>query len=340
VPIPADVARSPGYRQAVKILYLLLALTVVGVCGLRLVTGAGWIDCLYMTVITLSTVGYEDPVHLGPAGKLFISGYLVCGLGVFTYSAFTLGQWLVSAELQRYWERRRMDQVIGGLKGHYIVCGFGRVGRYVCNELASQKVPFVVIERSPEGLAACSEKGYFHLPGDATDDKVLREAGIQRAAAVAAVLPDDADNVYIALSARMISDDVRIVARASDERVAEKLHRAGADRIVSPIASGATKIARFLLNPNMEDFLDIAAGRGEELELADVQVSEGSSYVGRRLDETDLRRRGIIVLCIRRADGSRLVPPPRDAEIRARDLLFLFGAAPAVKEVVRDMKPR
>lgn len=338
MPFPADL-RHPGTRQAVRVAALLVALTGIGVLGLRIIEGADWLDCFYMTVITLSTVGYEDPVTLGPAGRLFISLYLIGGFGLFTYSAFTLGQWLTSDDLRRLWERRHMHRGIDRLSGHHVVCGFGRMGRLICEQLDRDGAAFVVVERDGGRLDLCRERGWPHVEGDATDDDVLRRAGLGRAAAIAAVLPSDADNVYVTLSARPLAPAVRIVARASEEAAAHKLRRAGADRVVSPLASGAAKISRFLVDPNMEEFLDVAAGRGEQLELADFGVPAHSPFAGRRLAEIEPRQRGLMVLCIRRRDGTRLVPPPPDAELQPGDQLFLFGPAAAVRRAAEELAP-
>ncbi len=207
-----------GFRQIGRVLLLLVGLTVVGAVGFRVIEGASWLDCFYMTVITLSTVGYEHVIRPSDAGKIFIAVYLICGLGVFTYSAFTLGQWVVGIELGQFWERRRMEKAVDELVHHSIVCGFGRMGRLICEELTAQHASFVVIERNPAAVATCVDRGWLYIVGDATDDEVLQAAGITRAAAVAASLPSDADNVFVALSARMLSSKVRIVgARVKTE---------------------------------------------------------------------------------------------------------------------------
>ena len=329
-----------GLHQALRITGLLFALTATGMLGFRVVSpDSSWLDCFYMTVITLSTVGFEHVVPATPAVKIFISGYLLIGLGVFTFSAFTLGQFLASDELRHMLEQRRMEQQMNRLSGHHIICGIGRMGRLICEELAAQQMQFVVVDTSSDALAVCRERGWLYLEGDATDDDVLRDAGIDRAASVAAALPADGDNVYVALSARMLSEQVQIVARATEEKAVEKLRRAGADKVVSPLASGATKVARFLISPGVEEFLDVASGHGDELSLADVRVPSECPLLGKRLNETDFRRRGLIVLCIRRDEGEQLVPPPPDADIRANDLLFLFGTAAAVRAAVMEILP-
>ena len=172
--------------------------------------------------------------------------------------------------------------------------------------------------------------------GDATDDAVLKRAGIERARSLASVLPTDADNVYVTLSARMLAPDLQIVARATEEKAVEKIQRAGATRVVSPFSSGAQKMARFMLTPSIEDFLEIADARGD-LELADVQITPESPYVGKRLQQTDLAKKGVMIIGIRRASGERLMPPPGSAEIQAGDWLFAFGSSDAVNSLIGEI---
>lgn len=324
-----------AYRQLLVIVVLLTLLTAFGTIGLRLITGAGWFDCLYMAVITLTTVGYGESIPLGTGGRVFIIGFLICGVGIFTFSIFTLGQWVVNARMQQFWQRRRMQQAIDRMENHFIVCGAGRMGSTICEQLHQRKQPFVVIESSgSRAEVVCEQRGWPSVVGDATDDQTLLRAGVQRARALASVLPTDADNVYVVLSARMLAAELQIIARASDEKAVEKLERAGATRVVSPFASGAMKMARFMLTPSIEDFLDIADGQGHQLELADIQITGDSPFVGRTLAECDLRRLGVIVLGIRRANGERLMPPAGTSTILAGDSLFAFGSSQAVNEML------
>jgi voltage-gated potassium channel len=294
-----------------------------------------WVDCVYMAVTTLTTVGYEEVVPLDQLGRVFVMVYLAIGFSVFTYGAFQIGQWIMSAEIQSLFERRRMDKQIQDLRDHYIVCGVGRMGRTICSHLHERGKPVVVIDVDEERLKSRLPGGCLYVHGDATDDQTLRRAGIERARALATVLPTDADNVYVVLSARILSSRLEIIARAGSDAAALKIQRAGANRVVSPYSAGALKIARFMVNPNIEDFLDIADQRGRgDLELADVQIAAGSPYVGRKLADTDLHRLGIIVVGIRRANGQRLMPPPTDTAIEAGDCLFAFGGTAAMNQMI------
>ncbi|NNJ25871.1 potassium channel family protein [Alienimonas chondri] len=314
---------------------MLVGLTAAGIVGFRMTESYNWLDAAWLAIVTLTTVGaYDEP--LSPNGKLFAMGYLFCGLGVASYSLFALGQTVVSTEFHRLWERRRMIQRIEAMSGHSVVCGLGRMGQGVCEYLARRERAFVVIDKDEDLLQeVCADRGWAWVAGDAADDAVLKEAGVDQAASLTTALPTDAENLYVVLSARLLSDKLQIVARATEERAILKLERAGADRVVSPLASGAVKMARFMLNPHVEDFLAIADDRDSDLELADVTIAEGSYLCGRSLKESGLSERGLMVVGIRRGDGERLMPPPPDAVLSAGDCLFTFGKGAAINSLTQ-----
>jgi voltage-gated potassium channel len=209
------------------------------------------------------------------------------------------------------------------------------MGVAICEHLHTRKRKFVVIDFDAARLNEVAKpRGWLHIHGDATDDNVLIAARLPHATALATVLPTDADNVYVVLSARMQSAKLQIIARSSSDDAMKKLQRAGATRVVSPFSTGAVKMARFMLNPGVEDFLEIADRHGSPLELADVQMSAGNPLVGKSLDKTDLRQRGVIVIGIRRENGERLLPPPSSAIIQAGDSLFVFGSSTAVNAMI------
>lgn len=326
--------------RILSIVGLVLALTTVGAIGFHVTTSSEWLDSFYLAVITLTTLGSRDAGD-DPATKVFVMGYLVGGLSIFTYSAFQIGQLVVNAGFRQMLEKRRMQREMRKLTGHFIICGMGRMGRTICEFLAHRNYQFVVVDRDEELLEGYSkEQGWHTLMGDATDDDVLLAAGIETARSLATVLATDADNVYVVLSARMLSADVQIVARASDENAVNKLERAGATRVISPFSSGAVKMARFMLSPSIEDFLEITDLHGAELELADIQIAAGSEYVGKPLSETDLRERGVMIIGIRRQNGERLLPPPGSAVIQAGDSLFAFGSTEAVNSMIAGCEQR
>ncbi len=330
---------SPILRSIAIKFGLLLGLAGGGACVIRWLRGSSWLESMYLAFITLSTLGSRD-VAEGPhenALMVFMMVYVVLGLSAFAYLAADLGRLILNAEFRKLIERHRMDRSIATLKNHFIVCGLGRMGTSICQYLHDRQQPFVVIDTDEDQLAeVCGSRGWLYEEGDATSDNVLRRAGILEARSLATVLPTDADNIYVVLSARLLSAKLQIVARASDETAIEKMQRAGATRVISPFSSGAVKMARFMLSPSIEDFLEITDKRGGELELADVQIRETSRYVGKKLADTDLRDRGVMVIGIRRASGEKLLPPPGTAIILAGDSLFAFGSSAAVNAMIGE----
>lgn len=323
-------------RTMLTTIGLLVALTVIGTVGFRLTTESSWLNSVYMAIGTLTTLGSRDPAT-NTASTIFVIAYMIAGLGIFTFSAFEFGSWVVSADFHKVLERRRMQKRISNLENHSIVCGQGRMGLAICEYLTDRGRSIVVVDHNEDRIApVCREHGWPFIIGDATDDDVLKSAGVDRATSLTTVLATDADNLYVVLSARMLNPQIKIIARAVDEKAVEKLERAGATRVVSPFRTGAVKMARFMLNPSIEDFIEIADSRGNEIELADIQISADSVYVGRKLMETDLRDRGVMVIGIRRESGERLMPPPGDALIQAEDCLFVFGNADAVNGILDD----
>ncbi len=313
---------------------LLLTVTLFGTVGFRLTGGHPWLESLYLAIITLTTLGSRDAAQ-STATMVFVIVYLMVGMGIFTFSAFQLGSWIVSADFRAMLEKRRMQNEISQLDEHSIVCGLGRMGQTICEYLNERNRPFVVVDRNEDRLAPiCREHGWAYIVGDATSDDVLQAAGVDRASSLTTVLSTDGDNLFVVLSARMLNSDLKIIARAADEDSVSKFERAGATRVVSPFSTGAAKMARFMLNPSIEDFIEIADSRGNELELADIQLEESNPLVGHKLMETDLRDRGVMVIGIRRASGDRLMPPPGDAVLNPGDCLFVFGNADAVNSIL------
>jgi len=323
-----------AFRRPIIIVSLLTLLIFGGMLGFHWVTGATWLESLYYAVITLTTLGCRDPAS-DAKSMSFIIVYLGIGLGIFSYSLFTLGQSLLDPRFRLFWKRRRIMNEIETLSDHHIVCGFGRMGRTICEYLSKRQRPFVVIDNDVDLLDNhCSARGWLYIPGDATDDIFLKQAGIERAKALASVLPSDADNTYVVLSAHMLNSNMQIVARASDEKAIEKIERAGATRVISPFSSGGMKMARFMINPSVESFMEVADEHDSDLELVEVEVSESSPLVGKMLSETKLSEGGVMILAIRRVDGERLLPPPGQTIIQPGDDLFAFGQTEKVVDLI------
>lgn len=315
----------------------LATFTLIGAIGFRVTEGWDWLQCVYEAVIIMTTVGLSatSQSELNPSTKIFIILYLLGAIGLFSYSISHIGNQLLSLQLHGILEQRRMDRSLQKLHEHYIVCGYGRMGKTICQYLQSRGKPFVVIENSDDRVQEIrQQEGWLLVSGDATDDAILQKAGISRAKSLATVLPTDADNIYVTLSARLQNEGIQIIARASDEKAVIKMQRAGATRVVSPFSSGAVKIARFMLNPSIEDFLEVTNDEGSQLELADVAIGQHSPFIGRKLMETDLQARGVMIIGIHRVSGERLMPPRGSTTIEAGDNLIVFGSSQAVNWMI------
>lgn len=320
-------------------LALLILITGIGVAGYMAISGMSFLDALYMTVITLSTVGYREVVPLTPAGQIFTMALIFCGLGVVLYGASLVAGDVIEGRLQRVVGRRRVERRIEHLTDHYVVCGFGRMGRIVCKELAAKPVPFVVVERDPESLRLIEQEHYLCVDGDATEDAVLGRAGIERARGLVSALSRDEDNVYVTLSARQLKPDLLIVARAEDERSETKLLRAGATRVVSPYVIGGARMAGALLRPTVLDVIDLATHhRSIELRIEELAVGPAAFAAGTTLRDSGLREQlGLIVIAIKKASGEMVFNPAADVLIDAGDRLVLMGQQGSLQELERRL---
>jgi voltage-gated potassium channel len=318
----------------------IVGVTGIGVAGYMLICGMGFTDALYMTVITLTTVGYREVVPLGPAGQYFTMALLVGGLGIVLYSATLVARDLIEGELQRVFGRRRVQRQIAHVHDHVIVCGYGRMGRIVCKELAAKPAPFVVVDRDADVLGHAEADGCLCVEGDATEDGVLTAAGIARATGLVAALSTDADNVYVVLSARELNPQLAIVARAEDERSERKLLHAGATRVVSPYVIGGHRMAHALLRPAVLDVIDLATHyRSIELQIEELQVPAGAFCDGKTVAESGVREAlGLIVIAIKRAADEMLFNPASDARIEAGDRLVLIGQTGSLRELERRLR--
>jgi len=306
---------------------LLLALVFAGgTLGYRLIEKAGWWDSFYMTVITLTTVGYREVFSLSRGGEVFTVALLLAGIGLILLVATEVARMVLAGELRRAFGQARRSRMIEKLSGHEIVCGWGRMGGAVVDELRRGHQPFVVIERNPEKVRSLQEKGVSVLAGDATSEATLRAAGIARARGLVACLNDDAHNVYTVLTARSLNPELFIVARATEDGAESRILQAGANRVVNPYHLGGLRLAHLLLKPAVVDFLEFSLGpAGHELQLEQVVLSPASPAIGRTLAELDLRRRwGVAVAAVRR--GESLFPNPEpDLRLEAGDTLVVLG---------------
>ena len=311
---------------------------LVAVGGFVLVVGAGTIgyiiiegwsvtDAVYMTIITLSTVGFQEVHRLSDAGRGFSIFLIISGTGVMVYTLTTVVQYILEGHLVSIWGRRRMKERIAKLKDHIILCGYGLVGREVARVFESEGVPFVIIDQDPQVVALAAESGYLCLEGNATaSDEILAEAGIQRARALVAALGDDADNVYLTLSARQLRPDLFIVARAATSESEPKLRRAGANRTMSPYGIGGRRLAMLTLRPLVVDFVDTTMrSRSGELTLENVRLSPSSPVVGKTIRHGQAYCQGASILAVQKRNGRLITNPPQDTALDVLDELVVIG---------------
>jgi len=328
-------------RRVLWGIYALAAIIIVGTVGYIVIEGWAFLDALYMTIITITTVGYAEVQPLSTSGQIFSIFLIIGGVGGALYTLTAIIGYIIEGQFGTTLERRRMKARIAQLKEHFILCGYGRVGEEIARKFTEEGVPFIIIDNQPERIALAEQAGYLYLQGDATSDEVLREAGIEQARGLVAAVGEDADNTYITLSARGLRPELFIEARASSEEAETKLKRAGANRIVSPQGIGGQHMAMLALRPAVVDFIDtVTHGRGRELQLEDVGIGKNSSLVG--LTMKDARSKtGIAILATRKKSGKFLTNPADEEIIEDGDRLIVIGTKKrlaALEEVLEGVE--
>jgi voltage-gated potassium channel len=318
-------------------LTLVLTVVVIGTIGYHWLwrhVGGTWMDALFMTVTTITTIGYGEIRPLDTAGRLFTIFLAVTGIGSLFYTLGVIMEYLVGVRLADPLGRRKMQRRIDALTSHVIVAGMGRVGRQAAIELHAAETPFVVVDPSEAALQYAAERGYLALVGDATRDEVLERGGITRARGLIVTTGSDATNVYVVLSARVLNPALHIVARAADEAGVTKLVRAGANRAVSPYVIGGHRLAHLMLSPVVVDFFETALRRGKDaLNIEDLAMGQDSPSLGQTLDTLNIRRAtGATVLVVIR-DGNPVVSPPGDLALTAGDRLLALGTGEQLRRL-------
>jgi voltage-gated potassium channel len=302
-------------------------LTALGTFGYHMVEGWAWFDALYMTVITITTVGFLEVHPLSHAGRTFTMLLALGGIFTLFYAATEAIRAIVSGEVRSVLGRQRMQRSLAEIRDHFVVCGFGRMGHLVCREFSSLGLPFVVIDREASLLRDFSLPHGIPLVGDATSDEVLRMAGAERARGLVTAAASDADNLYVTMSARFLNDKLFIVARAEEEAAEKKLRRAGANRVVSPYVIGGQRVALAVLRPAVMDFIELATSKEHmELQIEEAEIASGSRLAGLSLKASQLRQDlGIIIVAIKKPDGRMLFNPAPETVLSAADVLITLG---------------
>ena len=341
---------EPNGKRVMKATSAVLIAITVGTIGFKLLATneASLFDCFYMTIITLSTVGYAEVVSLNTAGHLFASVLIVMGMGALIYFGSTIVALWVETDLQQVRRRKKMQKDIDALRGHVIVCGCGTTGSRVVEELMDTQTPFVVLDSNPEAInamvqsyaAAQNKKGLpLHINGDATEDKILFQAGIERASGLVAALRSDKDNLYLIFSSRQLNPDLRIVARAMEKDAPPKMIRAGANRVVAPNILGGLRIASEMIRPDVTEFLDIMLREKEQNHrIEQVTLPVNSPLIGRKLSDSRIRKAtDILVIAIRNSDGTFEYNPGPDTVLREETTLVVLGAMESILKLRKSL---
>lgn len=323
-------------RNRLRLALVLIASVIfTGVAGFHYIEGWPWFDGLYMTLITMTTVGYGETHPLSPAGKVFNIFLILAAVMAGGFLVATSTQAMLEFELSHFLGRRRMERELAKLKDHFIICGAGRVGRTVAREFRARQVPCVIIEVDPKRVQWALEERIPVVIGSGHSDADLKQARIESARGLVAAVTSDADNLYIVLTARGMNKELKIIARASEEEATPKLLRAGANEVVSPYHFVGRRIAHLLLQPHVIDFIEAAFGpQRMDIQIEEVRVSEGSGLAGKTLAATDIRQTTtVLVLALKHPDGSLNFNPTAEAVIEAGDCLIAVGSVDHLKKL-------
>ena len=320
-----------------------LALVIIGTLGYRFIEEKyTFFDALYMTVITLTTIGYEETHKLTTKGRVFTIFLILGGVFGFVYSATEIIRIVVSGELAEIYGKQKMERELTKIHDHIIVCGYGRMGHLVCKEFSRLGRPFVIIDRSADELKDFELPHGIALVGDATSDDMLRHAGIERAHYLVTVMASDADNLFTTMSARLLNGKLVIVARVEDMQSEQKLKRAGANRVVSPYQIGGTRVAHAVLKPTVVDFIELTTRTEHiELQLEETKIEPNSILAGCNLRDTRLRaEHQIIIVAIKKKTGHMLFNPPPETILEVGDILVAMGSREHLGTLDQLAKPK
>ena len=313
--------------KIIKGLVILIIIIAVGSTGYMAIEGWSFFDSFYMTVITITTVGYGEVQNLSEAGRFFTVVLIIVGMGIIIYIVGMFAEAMVDLQLRKMLGRRKLDQQIKKIKDHYIICGFGRIGKVISKELASKRISMLVIDNNPDSREILELEGIPYIIDDATSEDVLLEAGIERSRGLISVVASDSDNLFITLTARGLNHSAFIIARADEEKSEKKLMRAGADKVFLPYIIGGHKMAQSITKPAVTDFLEFTVhNRDMGLEMEEVKVSKGSRLNGLKLMESGIRQEmDIIIVAIRKKTGRMEFNPSSETPIEAGDTLIALG---------------
>ena len=313
---------------------ILLCVIMVGTMGFHFLEGWPLFESLYATISTISTVGYGDFVPETSGGRFFTIFLIIFGVGTMLYTAGLFAETMFEGRLRLILGRGKLERAIARLHNHYIICGCGRIGYLISRELTEAKVPFVVVDNNQDVLQKIEDDGFIYYKGDATEDKTLIGAGIKRAKGVVCVLPTDAENLYVILTAKELNPDLFVLSRSEEESSESRLMRAGADRVMSPYTLGGMRMAMAILRPAMLDFIEITTMRQNlELRMEELSICDGSPIIGKSLEESEIRSRyGLIIVAVKKDTGKMIFNPLANYVIEKGDKMIAMGEDKSVAQ--------
>jgi len=317
---------------------LLFVLMVLGgAVGYMVIEGWSFTDALYMTVITLSTVGYGEVQRLSSTGRMFTIVLIILGVGFAFYLAGSIIRFMVEGRIREILGRRKLERKINAQKGHYIICGYGRVGTAICETLGPKPIDIVVIEQDPARVTRLHERNILHIAGDATDEENLIKAGIERAQGLVTALKTDSDNVYVTLSARQLNPDLFVIARSGEEQAEKKMIVAGADKVVCPYRMGAHRMAQTILSPTVTDFLELTLmDTSRDIQMEEMSVDRSSKLTDVALQDSGIRQDlDLIIVAVKKAAGDMLFNPSSQTELHAGDTVITIGETENLEQLRR-----
>jgi len=321
--------------------FLSIIILTIGTFGYMLLEGWNFLDAVYMTVITLTTVGYGEVHEVSRMGRLFTIFLIFAGTGFVLYLAGTIVQIMVEGRIRSVLGRRLLNKKIKRLKNHYIACGYGRIGRMLCKHLNAKPIDLVVIEKSSDLVPVMDADKVLYVSGDAADEETLFKAGISRAKVLIAALATDTDNVFLVLTARQLNPDIFIMARASNQNAKSKLLAAGADKVESPYDIGAISMAHRILRPTVTNFLDLAfAHKRTDIQMEEIPVALSSELANVTLKDSGIRQRfNLILIAIKKEDGGMLFNPSFETTIEPGDTVIALGEGPNLLKLEKILNP-
>ena len=306
---------------------VLATVLVVAVAGYRFIGQRDWLDSLYMVVITISSVGFGEKSDLSASEKMFTVAVIVVGMSAAGYTLGGLLQLMTEGEITRTLGLRRMTNEIERLKDHVIICGFGRMGQILAEELQRQRQPLVIVDHTPEAVTEAQSQGYLAYNGDATEEETLQAVRIEDAKTLVTVLPSDAANVFIALTSRGLKQQLQIIARGELPSTRKKLVQAGADRVVLPAAIGAQRMAAMITRPSMVELMElVTASSVVDVAMDELRIPHTSTLINRTVQQIEARRRhGLLVVAVKRSTGDMLFSPDENYSFQADDTVIVMG---------------